>query len=255
MTQYLQVDTEAGVARVTLCDPASLNALNPGMAAELTAAFRGFAADGDVRAVVLAGSGKHFSAGGNLHAARQASGSQAAADGFMAAFNDMILAVWECPVPVIAAARGSVAGGALGLMLCADTVILGLGARLLQAFIHIGLAPDCGTSVLLAQRVGAARAADLSYTGRTVNATEAVAMGLGEYLLPDDAIEAAALNMARSIAGKSAVAIRQAKALLRAPKAAELRDALAQEGRVQSVLLQTDGFRQRVDAFIQKKVA
>ncbi len=252
MITRVAIAADGPVATVVLDDPATRNALGYRMAGEVRAAFEQLAAAAAVRVVLLRGNGGHFSSGGNLNDALEMSAPDRAMD-FMDGFNAMIRTVFAFPKPVIGVACGAVAGGGLGLLLCSDLIMLGRSASLMQAFVHVALAPDCGTSHLLAARIGTARAKDMTLTGRKVGAEEAVRIGLGDSLHDDDAALTAAQQLAAEIASRAPSATSAAKRLMQHSMLASLDAALAAEAATQCELLQTADFREGVRAFREKR--
>jgi 2-(1,2-epoxy-1,2-dihydrophenyl)acetyl-CoA isomerase len=254
MVAQVASERDGRVATVTLDDPATRNALGYRMAGEVRAEFERLAAADDVRVVLIRGRGGHFSSGGNLNDALEMSAPQSAPR-FMEQFNAMIRTVFSFPKPVIAAACGSAAGGGLGLLLCSDLILLGRSASLMQAFVHVALAPDCGTSHLLAARVGPSAAREMTFTGRKVGAEEALRIGLADSLHEDDQVLAAAQALAANIATRAPLATTAAKRLMQRSTLAALNEALAAEAAEQCKLLQTTDFREGVRAFQEKRPA
>lgn len=241
------------VATLILSDPEALNAIGFDMARELDAAFRDLAADDAVHVVLLRGAGNNFSSGGNLRdALRISQEGEPGAVRFMAAFNSLIRTVYNFPKPVVSMVQGAAAGGALGLLLCTDIVLLGRSARFSQAFVHVALAPDCGTSTLLARRVGIGRAKELTLTGRQVQAEEALRIGLGDALYDDADLHTQGMQLAQLIAAKSAAATSQAKQLMQRAQFLDLDEMLDLEADAQIGLLQGSDFRERVMAFMNR---
>jgi enoyl-CoA hydratase/carnithine racemase len=220
--QRVTVTITDGVADVRLNRPEKRNALDNAMFAGLITAGEQLAAEPGVRAVVLSGEGPDFCAGldfGSFQAMRDGErlslladvpppgDSPAQATGQRAAY------VWaELPVPVIAAVTGNALGGGLQIALGADIRIVTPDARLSVLEIKWGLIPDMTGSQLLPELVGRDMAKELTFTGRVVSGTEAVALGLATRTDPDP--RGAALELARSIAARSPHAIRAAKRLL-----------------------------------------
>lgn len=254
MVARVAISSDGPVATVTLDDPTTRNALGYHMAGEVRAAFEQLAAMSAIRVVLMRGNGGHFSSGGNLNDALEMSAAGSALR-FMEGFNAMIRTVFAFPKPVIGVACGSVAGGGLGLLLCSDLILLGRSASLMQAFVHVALAPDCGTSHLLAARIGPSAAKEMTFTGRKVGAEEALRSGLGDSLHADDQVLAAAQDLAAAIASRAPLAIAAAKRLMRHSTLAVLNEALEAEAAAQCELLQTADFREGVQAFREKRPA
>jgi len=209
-----------GVADVRLSRPEKLNALDPAMFAGLVETGGRLAHEPSLRAVVLSGEGRGFCAGldfasfvglgddGGRVLARREDGS---------AVNHAQRAAWvwsELPVPVIAAVHGVAYGGGLQIALAADIRLLAPDARLSVMEIRWGLIPDMTGTQTLRHLVRLDVAKELTFTGRVVSGSEAVALGLGTRV--EENPREAALSMAREIASRSPDAIRAAKRLLNA---------------------------------------
>jgi enoyl-CoA hydratase/carnithine racemase len=215
------VTMAGGVADVRLNRPEKRNALDPAMFAALVAAGEGLKAEPGLRAVVLSGAGPDFCAGldfGSFQAMRDGERLSASAQlppsaGPARAAGQRAAFVWaEVPVPVIAALRGNALGGGLQVALGADIRIVAPDARLSVLEVVWGLIPDMTGSQLLPGLVGRDVAKELTFTGRLVSGQEAVRIGLATRADPDPL--AAALALAREIAGRSPHAVRAAKRLL-----------------------------------------
>jgi enoyl-CoA hydratase/carnithine racemase len=219
--QRVTVTISDGVAEVRLNRPEKRNALDGAMFAGLVNAGERLASEPGLRAVVLSGAGPDFCAGldfGSFQAMRDGERLSAQVDlaparGPARATGQRAAYIWaELPVPVIAAITGNALGGGLQIALGADIRIVAPGARLSVLEIRWGLVPDMTGSQLLPELVGRDVAKDLTFTGRMVSGTEAVALGLATRAEPDP--RQAALELAASIAGRSPHAIRAAKRLL-----------------------------------------
>jgi enoyl-CoA hydratase/carnithine racemase len=215
------VEISDGVADVRLARPEKRNALDPAMFAALVTAGEGLKSEPGVRAVVLSGEGPDFCAGldfGAFQAMRDGERLSLQADlppgdGPARAAGQRAAFVWaEVPVPVIAAVTGNALGGGLQIALGADIRIVAPDARLSVLEIRWGLVPDMTGSQLLPELVGRDVAKELTFSGRIVSGTEAVALGLATRADPDPL--KAALELARAVAGRSPHAIRAAKRLL-----------------------------------------
>jgi len=256
MSNLVEIRRSGPVGSLVLNDPGTVNSLSLQMTCALRAAFAELAGDDGIRVVLLEGAGQNFSAGGNLNDALACAreGPRGAAR-FMASFNALIRAAFYFPKPMIGVVRGTAAGGALGLLLCSDIILLAHGARIMQAFIHVALAPDCGTSTLLARRVGVGRAKELTLTGRQVSAEEACRIGLADELHADDRLGPQAMRLAETIASKSPLAVTHTKQLMQRAQFAVFEDALELEGSAQALLMQSSDFREGVAAFREKRRA
>jgi enoyl-CoA hydratase/carnithine racemase len=219
--QRVSVTITDGVADVRLTRPEKRNALDAAMFAGLVAAGERLKSEPGLRAVVLSGEGPDFCAGldfGSFRAMRDGERLSAHVDlppggGPAQAAGQRAAYVWtEVPVPVIAAVSGNALGGGLQIALGADIRIVAPDAWMSVLEIRWGLIPDMTGTQLLPELVGRDVAKELTFTGRMVSGTEAVALGLATRVDPDP--RQAALELARSIAGRSPHAIRAAKRLL-----------------------------------------
>jgi len=219
--QRVTVTITDGVAEVRLNRPDKRNALDPAMFAGLIAAGERLKSEPGLRAVVLSGAEPDFCAGldfGSFRAMRDGERLSAQVDlppgqGPARATGQRAAYVWtEVPVPVIAAVTGNALGGGLQIALGADIRIVAPDTRMSVLEIRWGLIPDMTGSQLLPELVGRDVAKELTFTGRVVRGEEAVALVLATRVDPDP--RRAALELARSIAGRSPHAIRAAKRLL-----------------------------------------
>ena len=237
--ERVRVTIDNGVADVRLSRPEKRNALDPAMFAALVATGDELAANREVRVVVLSGEGPDFCAGLDFGSFRaMASGERLSASaqlppeggGPAKATGQRAAYVWaELPVPVIAAIRGNALGGGLQITLGADIRIVAPDAVLSVFEIHWGLIPDMTGTQLLPELVGRDVAKELTLTGRRVSGTEAALLGLATKVADDPL--AAALELAREIAGKSPDAVRAAKRLLDQAGRVDLTEGFAAEQR------------------------
>ncbi|WP_436795934.1 crotonase/enoyl-CoA hydratase family protein [Actinospongicola halichondriae] len=228
MSDRVQIEIDDGVADVRLDRPDKMNALDTAMFVAIAEAGERVANDPSVRAVVLSGEGRAFCSGldfSSFQAMAGASNDDAdsdAAGGSGAVFDtsdrithlgQQVAHVWqEVPVPVIAAVHGVALGGGCQIALGADLRICTPDARFSVLEIKWGLIPDMTGTWMLPRLVGLDVAKELTFTGRMVEGTEAVQLGLATRVSDDP--KAAALALAREIAGKSPEAVRAAKRLL-----------------------------------------
>jgi len=164
----------AAVATIRLNRPDSLNALNAAMVDELKQAVESLA-DAGARCLLLTGEGRGFSSGADL------AGGGLPSDAGMALekhFNPLVKAIFDLPIPVVAAVNGPCAGAGCSLALAADIVIAARSAYFLQAFVNIGLIPDAGATWLLPRLAGRARAIEMMMLGERIPAQQALGWGL-----------------------------------------------------------------------------
>jgi len=248
-----------GAVRVlTLNRPASLNSFTQAMHAELRASLDAAATDSEVRAVLLTGAGRAFSAGQDLNDPAMAPGADGKPDigaVIEAHYKPLVLRLQAMPVPVVCAVNGVAAGAGANLAFCCDIVLAARSANFIQAFGKIGLIPDCGGTWLLPRLAGRARALALALTGDKLSAADAERFGLIWQAVDDADLAARSLALAErltALPSRALVATRQA---LDAAQSLSLSDALALEARVQGELGRAHDFAEGVAAFQQKRAA
>jgi 2-(1,2-epoxy-1,2-dihydrophenyl)acetyl-CoA isomerase len=243
---------DGAVATITMTTPA----LGLATKEALLAGVRRAAADESIRAVILTGSGRVFSAGQDLgeHAdALRAGGAGAAFGTIEAHYNPVVTGLATMPKPVIAAINGTCAGGGLGLALACDLRIAAAGARFTTAFTGIGLTPDSGLSASLSRAVGMARASELIMVPEPFTAEDAQAWGLVGRVVPAEELAQAAQDLATRLAAGPTRAYATAKQAIRQAWTASWPDVLAAEARDQMALGATRDHGGAVDAFLAKR--
>jgi 2-(1,2-epoxy-1,2-dihydrophenyl)acetyl-CoA isomerase len=169
--------------------------------------------------------------------------------------NECILLIRRTPLPFIAAVNGAASGGGCNLALACDLVIAGESARFNQAFIKVGLSPDCGGTFILPRLIGWKRATELMMTGEVVGAGRALEMGMINAVAPDTELMAQALAMADKLAQAPTAAIGRIKELLEASGTNDYGGQLELERKAQIQSGLTKDFREGVAAFIEKRPA
>jgi enoyl-CoA hydratase/carnithine racemase len=250
---------ENGVADVRLDRPDKLNALDDAMFTALAETGAALRCSPGLRAVVISGSGRSFCAGLDRSAFaamaegrtwRPAAAAPTDRDGLSRGQRAVI--VWHTlPVPVIAAIRGHALGGGLQLALGADIRLVAPDAVLSVMEIRWGLTPDMAGTQLLPRLVGPDVAAELTWTGRTVGAEEAVRIGLATRLADDPL--AAAHELAASIAARNPDAVRTAKSLIDAAYTGSMADGLAAERQALSTIMGSPNQREAAAATLERR--
>jgi len=200
--EEILLEVADGVALVTLDRPARLNAWTRTMGRELHQAFAACDADDAVRAIVVTGAGRAFSAGADI--ADGGTIFQAGADASPAAQEHFAIAPWQVRKPIIAAINGPAVGVGATLPLQWDIRLAAESARLGFVFVRRGLVPEAISTWTLPRLVGMARAAELLLTGRMVGAREALEMGIVSRVVPDAELLPAARALAAEIARDTA---------------------------------------------------
>ena len=244
------------IATLTLNRPERLNALGGTLREELFDAVTLAAADPNVGVLVITGAGRGFCSGGDVKSMseRDQAGQASTADERLAPVRDRcILAMRDCPKPIIAAVNGAAAGAGMNLALACDMRIASTAAKFSQAFIKRGLAPDWGGSYFLPRVVGTAKACELIFTAEAIDAAEALRLGIVNAVVAPAELMDAAYTLARKIAAGPPVAIALSKRAIHHNLEVDLRAALEFETFAQSVCKDTEDFKEGVRAFVEKR--
>ena len=254
---HLRLDRRAdGVAVLTLDNPDQRNAMSDEMTASWVAAIEELAGDRDLRAVVVTGEGTAFCSGGNT--GWIASEPDATVDHLrtrMIAFYRAWLSIRRLEVPTIAAVNGPAIGAGLCLALACDLRYAVQGARLGAPFVRLGMHAGMAATYLLPHVVGEAHARDLLLTGRTVDADEALRLGLVSRVLPPETFVADVLEVAAGIAATAPIASRLTTVALRDGGHADLETAVQWEGLAQPLTLATADLQEGIAAAREKRPA
>ena len=251
-TETITVTREGDAVTIALNRPEVMNALSSQMRRELLAAIN--AAAQDARCIVLTGMGRAFCSGQDLQDA-MALGQTDLGRILAEEYEPLLQAIYDCPVPTIAAVNGAAAGAGANLALACDVVIACDSASFIQAFTRIGLIPDAGGTYWLPRQVGMARAMGAALFAEKVTARQAAEWGMIWEAVPDDAFAAHVAGRAGALANGPTVAYRLVKQALRASPANGLEDQLALEAQLQSEAGATADFREGVAAFLEKRPA
>jgi len=254
----------AGVAQITMSRPAVFNAFDEAMIGELDAAFAQVIADDSVRVIVLAGEGRHFSAGmalevfaGDFDLLRLPTARD------RLAFQDGLRRLMACAdvldearFPTICAVQGGCVGGALDLAAACDIRVCSTDAFFTVQEIHIGMAADLGVLQRLPKIVPAGVAREMAYSGDRVGAERALAVGLVNTVLSDAAaLHAHADGLARRIAAKSPLAVAGSKRALNYARDHGTAQALEQMTLLQSAIFDIDEMTTAIAAWKDKREA
>ena len=248
---------EAGVLTLMLNRPQRLNAMNPALIEAVNHELRRTRDDHDIRAVLLSGIGRGFSAGADLAdggpGETGADGARDVGAALEKLFNPMIRAIRSLPKPVVAAVNGVAAGGGANLALACDIVLAARSARFDQAFVRISLMPDLGGTWFLPHIVGDARARALAMLGSSVPAEEAERMGMVWQVLDDAMLIGEAKKLAQRLAAGPTLSYAAIKKALNAAATNTLDQQLDLERDSQRALGRSDDFREGVAAFLAKR--
>jgi enoyl-CoA hydratase/carnithine racemase len=202
---------DGGVERLTMNRPQRLNALNHPMAEALLAHFESRRRDEATRVILIRGAGRAFSSGADLKAAGQPDALQDGPKGDWV-LRDLMKAMRACPQPVISLVRGPAAGGGLVIALASDIIVASETAAFHSAFINVGLTgAELGASWRLQRTIGVSRAREMLYTGRPLNAADALRLGLVSAVTPDAELDAYGEALAKDMLRAQPDALRLSK--------------------------------------------
>lgn len=214
---------DKGMAYLTLTRPDTRNAISPEIAEALRDAVDICAASNDVRCVLLTGSGRFFSVGGDIDLFARA-GADARTHVFDLAqcFHRAVHGLATMPKPLVTAINGPAAGAGMSLAILGDIVLAAASAHFTAAYTAVGLTPDGGLSWTLPRLVGLRQAQDLILTNRRVDAQEAATIGLVTRVVPDEALAEEAQGLAMQLATGPVGALGTCRRLLAASHTATL---------------------------------
>jgi 2-(1,2-epoxy-1,2-dihydrophenyl)acetyl-CoA isomerase len=245
----VEMTRNGSVQTITLNRPDKLNAFTRGVHAELQGALEA-ARDPEVRAVVITGAGRGFSAGQDLTEFGEAGdiGSM-----LRATYHVNVLAIRSLEKPVIAAVNGVCAGAGLSLACACDIRLASDAAFFVPGFVGIGLIPDSGGTYFLQRLLGTPRAFEWMTSNRRLTAAEALAWGLVSEVIEADAFAARVADRAAELAAAPTRAIALTKRLYDEAGTSTLEEQLEREAEAQAEAAQADDFREGVTAFVEKR--
>lgn len=248
----IRFDIRDGLAVLTLNRADVMNALNTQMRAEITDAVR--RAGKEARCLVMTGRGRAFCSGQDL-GDRANAGNLDLERTLRDEYVPMLRAIFDSPIPTIAAVNGAAAGAGANLALAADVVIATESAVFIQAFTRIGLIPDAAGTYWLPRQVGAAKAMGAALFAERITAREASDMGMIWEWVADDQFRDHWWRRARFLAEGPTEAYRGVKKAIRGSWDNGLEAQLELEGRLQGSMGQTRDFKEGVLAFLEKRKA
>lgn len=254
--ETIQFEMQASVGVITLNRPAALNALTAAVGEEFLSALQEAHEQG-ARAIILTGAGRAFCAGGDLREMQKVAQEKGRIEAFfdepLRLLNDCIMQIRRSPVPIIAAVNGAASGGGCNLALACDLVLAAESARFNQAFVRVGLTPDCGGTYILPRLIGSRRATELLMTGEVIEARRAAEIGMINSVFPDDELMTEAYRLAARLANAPTIALGRIKELLEESATNDLSAQLDLERKMQLKSGQTEDFKEGVAAFIEKR--
>jgi len=246
----VETQRDGAVLTITLNRPDVLNAFNGAMHKALNAALKE-ARDEEVRAVVVTGAGRGFCVGQDLTEFRDAAGD--IGDRLRSTYHPNILAIRALEKPVVAAVNGAAAGAGMSFACACDIRIASDAAVFVPAFVNIGLVPDSGGTFFVTRLLGYARAFEWLCSGRRLSAAEAHAWGLVSEVVEAGALTSRAAEVAATLAALPTRAIGMTKRLLDRVGGSTLEGQLEREAQLQGAAVQSEDFREGVQAFLEKR--
>lgn len=253
MSKSIETSFKNHVAKITLNRPEAYNSFNREMALSLQKTFDECAENKDVRAILLTGSGKAFSAGQDLKEVT----SEKLNPGFKTIleehYNPIIQQIRELEKPVIAAVNGVSAGAGANIALACDVVVASEIASFIQAFSKIGLIPDSGGTWFLPRLIGFQKASALAMLGDKVSAVEAEKLGMIYKVFPAENFTEEAEKLAEKLAQMPTGALAKTKQALNASLENSLEEQLQLESKLQIECAQGEEYKEGVTAFVEKR--
>jgi enoyl-CoA hydratase/carnithine racemase len=256
MADFVVYQQDGAIVTLTLNNPDERNALSTQAQwdeiVDLCARIR---ADQSVRCVILTGAGSAFCAGGNVKDMKNKTGIAGGSpyqirDGYRNGIQRIPLALYDLDVPTIAAVNGAAIGAGCDLAMMCDIRIASERAKFAESFVKLGIIPGDGGAWLLPRVVGMSKAAELTFTGDTIDAAEALACGLVSRVVAPDALMPQARALAEKIAANPGPTLRMSKKLLRESQHMRLDSLLELSAAYQAIAHHTPEHDQAIDAFL-----
>jgi 2-(1,2-epoxy-1,2-dihydrophenyl)acetyl-CoA isomerase len=245
--------TADGVLTITLNQPARFNALSQVMSKELAATLRAAERDAAVRVIVLTGTGKAFCSGADITEFNVGDEPLDPGEHLRTGLNPLTMRLRSSEKPVLAALNGVAAGAGLSLALACDLRFAAESARLVVAFVKIGLIPDAGCMYFLPRLVGPGKALEMCWTGDPVSASEAYSLGLVNKVLPDADVLAHTQAVAARLACGPAKTLGLIKRAINQSYELSLERVLDLEANYQTIAARDANFTEGVAAFKEKR--
>ncbi|MCR5611499.1 MAG: enoyl-CoA hydratase/isomerase family protein [Clostridiales bacterium] len=246
----IKLERHNHVAVMTISRPEALNALNSAMLDELTETCAKIKQDEKIRVLIVTGEGKAFVAGADI--AEMKDLDQKAGKAFGQKGQAALSALENLPMPIIAAVNGYALGGGCELMLCTDIRFASERAKFGQPEVGLGITPGFGGTQRLPRLIGVSKAKELIFTGRVINAEEALKIGLVDHVVPPEVLMDEAMKLAEEIAKNAPVAVRNAKVAVSKFTNKMLPTDLDSEAELFSRCFRTDDQKMAMDSFVNK---
>jgi len=258
MPDFLKYERDGAIVTLTMNQPEARNPLTGNTAVpEFVEACERISADAGVRAVIITGAGSAFCSGGNVKDMQKYFGHAvpgvAIREEYRRGIQRLPLALYNLEVPTIAAINGPAIGAGCDLACMCDIRIASDTARFAESFIKVGIVPGDGGAWLLPRVVGRSKAAEMAFTGETIDATEALACGLVSRVVPGERLLEEARVLASRIAANPGPTLRLTKRLMREGEHLRLDSLLELSAGYQALAHLTPQHEEAVKAFIEKR--
>jgi 2-(1,2-epoxy-1,2-dihydrophenyl)acetyl-CoA isomerase len=254
--ETIKYELNETAAIITFNRPEALNALSLQLTKDLFSAIQK-AIEDKARAVVLTGEGRAFCSGGDLREMQLMWQKEGRIEAFMEeplkALHDVILLIRQTPIPFLAAVQGVCAGAGTNFALACDLIFAAENASFNEAFVRIGLSPDCGGSFFLPRAVGEKLAAEIFMTGETISAERALQIGMINRVVAAENLTEESLKMAKKLALAPTASIGRIKKMLNATFSNNLSEQLNLEHELQIESGKGNDFKEGVTAFFEKR--
>lgn len=242
-----------GVAHLRLNRPTKLNVIDVEMAEGIRDGVEIALSEPTTRVILLSGEGRSFAAGGDLSSFRAAEDKSALANSIIGPIHQALKRLVEAPAITLCAVQGNVAGAGVSIAAFADLAIAADNATFNLAYARVATSPDCGASWSLPRLLGTRKALEFALLSDTIDAEEALRLGLVNRVVPTADLLTSAEQMADRLASHAPAALAHTKVLMRQASNTTAADHLDAEQRAFSACASTEDFVQALEAFFQKR--
>ena len=255
MYEHIQVAETDNIVTITLNRPDRLNAFIGHMRRDLAEALEHAGSDRNVRVVIITGAGRAFSAGGDIGFMAELLERRDAEEfsRLLGAGRRVVLAIRQMTKPVIASINGPASGAGCNLALACDLRIASNNATFSQSFAKVGLHPDWGGTYFLPRLVTPNKACELFFLGESIDAAEALRLGILNQVVRPEELESATLELAQRLRAAPPIALGAAKHAVYMSQAAELEEMLRYETEAQLRCFESSDGREGIHAFLEKR--
>ena len=253
--QKIIVEQQESVVTIAMNAPKTLNAFDEILLDEMLEALETCQMDSSCRVVVIKGTGKAFSAGGDIAAMNEFLSTDITAffKPVLQRVNKLALAIRAIPKPVVASVHGAAAGAGFNLALCCDFIMAADNARFVQAFVNIGLIPDMGGTYFLSRALPPAKVMEYTMLGDIISAEDLYSLGMVNYLTEPEELEKQTLELAKKLASKPRESLSTSKAMVNKINYPDLEEILNAEYDAQIYLAKQPDFAEGIASFIEKR--